>query len=186
MITAVSEELEDYQRRFQSIITACANKYEDDPQKAADTAYKQLIRQDWFEEFRETLVRHSIREHIWDVRHRNTLALKNRAGAFGGPAKVGTGTGAANAVAAMSFLDRYAIDGRSLGSVLGAELPLIRDKCLARGRGEVTNAAVCSALIQLVPADKTVRDCVSNEKAESIHRTAKCASAHIGICSPKH
>lgn len=171
----------DIPEDFRSIIKAATLEHFEDVSAAVDSAYEQIIEMDDFAEFQEKLVRHSIQEHVYDFRHKTATDLKRRNGDFGGPAKVGTSTGAANRVAAMCFLDSYPIDGRSLGSILGKELPALRDAAIGRGRGAFVDAAVCSALIPLVAEEKEVRQCVSDKKAEAIHGKAKALADNIGL-----
>lgn len=176
----------EFPEDFRSIIKTAAMEHFEDVAAAVDSAYQQIIELEDFAEFQEKLIRHSIQEHVYDFRHQTATDLKRRNGDFGGPAKVGTSTGAANRVAAMCFLDSYPIDGRSLGSILGKELPALRDAAIGRGRGAFVDAAVCSALIPLVKEDKEVRQCVTDKKAEAIHGRARAAAEHIGLEATIH
>lgn len=166
----------DYPETLRSIIKAAAVEHQESIDDAVDSAFKQIEKLDDYSEWIEKMVRQAIREMIHQARHETNTDFRRSNGEFGGPAKVGTATGAANRVAAMCLLDSYAIGGTSLGSILGSELPAIRDSQITKGRGCFFNAALCSALIPLVADDKSVRECVTEKKARQIFKAAQSKS----------
>lgn len=164
------------------IAATSAAKYPDSIDSAAEQAERAIRKLPEFAETVDKMVTQTIRSLIHEARHKSNIAL--RAGEFGGPAKVGLSTGAANRVI-VGLLDSYVIAGRCLGSLVGSELLGLRDAESERATGLLFNAAICEALAPLVPADKTVRECVSEAKVKAIFKTIQAGGTAAVLQKPK-
>lgn len=174
----------DLPEDFHAIVRAAALKHKDDTQDATRQVFDEIKQRDDYEELAEELVFRAVASIVSDFRHALTTANKRAAGLYGGPAKVGNATGIANMVAGLCILDRHFIGTKSLGSLTGAELPLVRDNELRKADGHKLNAAICEAFMPYVAAEKTIRQCVTAKKAEAIFNSVKIPSPAISLLAP--
>lgn len=162
----------DYPDSLLSIIANAAEQHREDIDQAVECAEKAWLADESAPEFAAQLVRQALRELIHGYRHRMNVSLRKAAGEFGGPAKVVPGE-VTSAIAERALLDSYTIAGRTLGSILGKELPSLQKTEQEKSDGAAFNARLCERLAAIVPEDKTVREVVTERQAWKLLRELK-------------
>jgi len=112
-----------------------------------------------------------LRDLVHDARHQSNRQLKRDTGFYGQPAKVVESDSLNIRTASEAIYDLY-IAGRTLGTLLGKELPGVALMERETGNGHLANAALCERLAKIVPQEKTVREAVSSKRCMAIWR--KC------------
>lgn len=158
----------DYPDSLKEIVKECAAANPSDIGKAVDSAFNRWRKCDEYEEWTESMIRGQLRNMIHGSRHTTNVQILRDLNSYGGPAKVGLGSGLVNRVAAMSVLDSYCIGGRSLGDIMGGELKAIASDQQEKAAGYSRNARLCLMLATLVPDDKRVRDAVTEAKVRKL------------------
>lgn len=155
---------------FLAVAREAVAKHPDSIEAAATLATKNIRKLPEFSQFIDQLVNDQIRSMIWMVRGMNNNAVRREAGEFGGPPKVGLGTGIAEKAAASAKLVylNYAIDGRSLKNILGSELSEIADREESVANGHLFNVRLCRKLAKAVPSDKAVGQVISESALKRI------------------
>jgi len=100
---------------------------------------------------------------VHDARHQSNRQLKRDTGFYGQPAKVVESDSLNIRATSEAIYDLY-IAGRTLGTLLGKELPGVALLERETGNGHLANAALCERLAKIVPQEKTVREAVSSKK----------------------
>ena len=144
-----------------------ANRHPDSIEDAVGSAVNRLHRLKGFDAMVGGLVNSAVRSIICDVRHAANVVMRQASGGYTNPAKVRAGE-AVNRVAADYFT--YFINGRTLGSITGEELPDIGASESQRASGHEFNARLCAELGPLVTKTKTVRECVKPAKLDRIFK----------------
>ena len=152
-----------------AIVAEATASHLDDISAAVDAALAECRRTSWFKDLTDELVREAILHQVHDCRHHLATTARRNAGVYGCTAKVHAG----RAETIVADLFDYPINGRTLGSILGSELPEIAAGESERAKGHLFNARICGQLAALVPADKAVRECVSAKKLKAIFQSAE-------------
>lgn len=142
-----------------------AAKHDTDIEAAVDATLARASKTKWFAALAKDLIRRAVREFVHDQRHLVNIALRKEHGHYGGPAKVVPGEAVANVCRS---LYSYMIAGRTLGVIRGEELGAIADTEAATAEGHMFNAKLARALMPLVSAEKTVRQCVAEKKLRKL------------------
>ena len=158
----------EYPEVLTEIIKECAAANPSDIDKAVDTAFTRWRKCDEYAEWTESMIRGQLRNMIHDSRHASNVQILRDLKGYGGPSKVGLGSGIVNRVAAMSVLDSYCINGMALGDIMGSELKAIASDQQEKANGYSRNARLCLMLAPLVPEDKRVRDAVTETKVRKL------------------
>lgn len=158
----------EYPPSLRDIVSQAASQHRDDIDKAVDCAYAKWLDDPEREDFVESLERQAIREHIHFWRHRENVEMRREAGMYGGPAKVGLSTGAANRIAEQCWLETYVIGGRIVGGITGKELPAMAKSEREKADGADFNARLCMKLASMVPEEKAVRDVLTDAKFRKV------------------
>lgn len=150
-------------------VKASYRKYPDDIPASVREAETRIRRLPEYSELVAMLVTSSVQQLIYDARHQSNGVLRRAAGVYGGPAKVtDSGSNAVQRVYASYY--SYCIDGRTLGMIKGAELADIADNEESTANGHHFNARLCRRLAAMVPADKLVKDVVTERKLKGLFR----------------
>jgi hypothetical protein len=157
----------DYPASLSTVISKAAAQHPQDIDKAVTCAAKAARKLPDFSEWVDQLVNSQLRNMIHDARHSHNTRLRREAGDFGGPAKVGLSTGAANEVAKSVYMS-YAIGGTVLGAVLGSELKAIAASEHEKAQGHAFNVRLCSRLAAMVPDDKRVSEALTEGKLKRL------------------
>lgn len=163
----------EYPESVLRIAKAAVLKYKEDVQEAVKEANKNVRRLKNFDELVDLLVSKAMQDLVYDVRHTTNVQTRRDEGKYGPGAKVGVGSSEAVQRASQSVLDSYFIGATVLGSLLGKQLQEIEDSERMIANGHNFNAELCSRLKPLVPANKTVRECVSKRKIRTIWAASK-------------
>lgn len=109
------------------------------------------------------LLARAYRDLIHEARHHSNEARRKVHGGYGQPPKATPGAAVA-AIAAESLLHTYYINGQTLGSITGEEIPYLIDIEQAKADGAQFNANLLTRLRRHVKGEKTVCDCVDNKQ----------------------
>jgi hypothetical protein len=143
-----------------------AKKFPSNIEGAVDLAEKQIRKLPDFEEMVDQLVRNTIQDLIYDLRHRSNTKTKNDAGYYTAEQKVSKTSEITDTI--YNSVYSYCIGGTVLGEILGADLPTIADNERQIAAGHDFNASLCSKLSTLVPEDKKVREALPEQKLKKI------------------
>jgi len=154
-----------------AVISKVVAKHPDDIDKTVN-AVERWAEKSWpeFNKWKAELIRSQFRNMIHDARHGINVQMRRDAGVYGGPAKVKPGE-SVQAVNRSLYL--YLIDGRTLGSLQGSELPDIAAGERERAEGHTFNARLLNELRPLVGAEKTVADAVSERRLRKAFKDAE-------------
>lgn len=147
------------------VVAAAVGKYPDSVDASVDWAVAKITKLPEYETFIGGLVRTAIRGIIGDYRHTNNNALRNERGDFDTKSKITVGE---TVDAIVRSVYDYFIAGRTLGSLLGKELPEIAANEAAKAEGHMFNSRLCTELKKLVPDDKLVRNAVKESKLRKL------------------
>ncbi len=149
------------------IVTKAARQHTD-PAKALDCAEKSARKHSDFASWQAGLIRGALLEMIYDVRHRQNVAVRRSGGEFGTPAKVDLSSGAvANALNRSPYLN-YFISGRCLGDIAGEDLSVLADREREAADTASFHVKLLLRLSATVPQGKSVRDCYSEAKLKRL------------------
>jgi len=154
----------------EDIVAACkdaANAHPNDIETAVQKAFEKIRRAKNYAEFVDQLAFEAVRNCVYDCRHTANVQMRRQNGNYGGPAKVESSKSESVRQVSLS-LYAYFIAGRTLGTILGEELPAIADSEDKRAEGHRFNANLCRALAPLVSEGKTVQQCVKQRKLKQI------------------
>ena len=154
----------------EDIVAACkdaANANPNDIDTAVKQAFDKIRRARNYAEFVDQLAYEAVRNCVYDCRHTANVQMRRQNGNYGGPAKVESSK-SQSVQSVSASLYAYFIAGRTLGTILGEELPAIADSEDKRAEGHRFNANLCRALAPLVSDGKTVQQCVKQRKLKQI------------------
>lgn len=137
-----------------------------DIEKAIDWAVGAVKKAEDWPPTEQLLVRSFIQAKIEDSRHHVNVAHRRAAGVYGGPAKVVPGAEVASVM--RGLLDTYFLAGRCLGDIRGEDLGGLADSCSELAAGHQFNAELCRRLAERVPANKAVRQVLTNRQVKAI------------------
>lgn len=163
---------------IENLVAYCARRYKDDIDKAVDALEAKVRALPNFEDLQRALVRQSLRSQIHEYRHTSNTRQKReelREKALSPQrqaAKVVIGRSKAVVAAAEGWLDYY-IGSKTLGSLLGKELPTLAAQENELVKGHSFNYRLLKELSKIVPDEKTVRSVVSEKKLKSLVRLAR-------------
>lgn len=152
------------------IVKEAATGHPGDPEGATEWAWKQWRKDGAFQEWLEFLAKSAIRSKINDATHSTLSAMRKAAGVYGGRAKVSIASEAVNRVESMLYLDFYQINNNVLGDIHGKALTGLAKTEQAKADGSAFNARLCTRLADIVPADKKVRECVSEARVRKLFK----------------
>lgn len=153
-----------------NIIDEMAAKYDDDINKAVKYAEKKIRNLDTFEEDQRSLVTSGIRDLVHDARHKYNRIVKTETRQNkpkGRPNQVNV-LGSKDVIDIGNKWMRYCVGRRTLGDLLGKELPALANSERELSNGHQFNANLLETLIPLVKDDKKVSECITPKKLESI------------------
>lgn len=151
------------------IAEEAAAKYQDDIDRAAEKAEKDIRSLPDFDGLVEMLLSYAVRNLVHEARHKSNTQIRRITGRYGGPAKVVVGRSASVARACESYYS-YCVAGKALGSLLGADLEAAAQAENAIAEGHLFRVRLCRRLREMVPDEKRVRDVVSEKKLRAIFR----------------
>ncbi len=142
---------------------AAAQNNTQDIQAAVDEAVASVRELPDYDDLVADLVRNCLQELVYDARHKTNVQIKRESGYYGQAGKPRQ-TGAVEE--AYQSVYEYRISGTLLGELRGEDLlPLVASET-AIGNGHLFNASLLAWLARdvKVPADKRVRQCVTEKK----------------------
>ena len=152
-----------------AIVSAAVERHHNDIPAAVNESEKRIRKLADFPELVDGLVRSAIQDAVYERRHTVNVANKRQAGQYGQPGKVKTGTSQSLGAVKRSVYQYY-IAGRTLGTILGGELRDIAANEDATAAGYTFRAQLCRRLADIVPAEKTVREAVTEKKLRTLFR----------------
>lgn len=157
----------DYPSSLLGIVRNAATKHKDDIDEAVACAERAWNDDPERAEWIDQMVRGELRSLIHSFRHQSNVEIRKAAGVYGQPAKVTLETGAVARVASNVLLE-YTICGVVLGRITGKQLKVFAKTEQEKADGSAFNARLCNRLIEIVPEEKTVAECVTAKKAKSL------------------
>lgn len=158
----------DYPEEVLEAVRRAVANHPDDAQAAVDCADRDIRGLSCFEDLVSGMVRDAVQGLVYGERHQVNVRLRAAAGAYGGAAKVHGASAAVNRACESYYA--YSVAGRALGELTGADLPEAAAAEQARAEGHAFNARLCSELARLVPADRRVRDALTEKKLAALFR----------------
>lgn len=163
-----------YPSEFLALATEAAERFRNSPESAAEWLEAEILkteRQDLLESCRPIILRVAMLQAIYDCRSASNKRI------FSAPSPpvadvVPVGRGAAADVATDSYLNMN-VCGRRLGDLLGNDLDDMAARLTAVGQGWMMRGKLLRAIRKLVPDDKRVEDCISNEKIGELDEQIK-------------
>lgn len=122
--------------------------------------YKQLV---------EGLLRRGVRDQVYEIRHQDNRRLKNELGVYATQKVSKVAAYSASVAAAHRSVFDHCIDGRTLGSLYGRDIPELINSISRRMRGEQFNVNILLWLKNKVPQDKTVREAVDEDRLAKVY-----------------
>jgi hypothetical protein len=162
--------MQKYPDSLLAIAKEAATIHGQDRDKATDWAWRQWTKQRDYADFTEALAKRAVRELIADSVHETNEEIRRDAGVYGQKAKVSAASAEVNRIETVLYLDSYSIGTRILGDIEGKELPSLANSEQAKADGSAFNARLCLRLAEIVPAEKHVRDCVSEGRLRKLFR----------------
>ena len=160
--------MNEFPKSVTNAVAKSADKYGDDIEKAVGEAEKRVRKLKAFSEFEGQLVRHALRELIYDARHQKNGQIKEASRNTTGPSKVVSGSSPAVTQAYREAYYDYCIAGMTLGKLQGEMLADIAESEQNIATGHLFNVRLCERLVKIVPEGKTVEQCVSEKKLKVI------------------
>lgn len=136
--------------------------HKDDPGLAIKESLRLLRERPDHHELVELLVNTAVSHLVYKVRHQNNKVIKKELGLYGGPAKVNVMASKGVAVACRSTFD-YMIGGKTLGALLGEEIPGLLEQQRRVQQGYQLNIKLLEMLQRVVPAGMTVRQALGTK-----------------------
>lgn len=160
----------DFSEEVLDIVRHSVAKYPNDVAKATDYAEERIRKLATFQSLVNSMITTSVQTLVYRARQTSNLALRRSAGGVGSTPKFNAAESKSFAEVEASYFNYY-IGGRTLGSVLGSELPDIISEEDAQVEAHSANAEICRALAKLVPPDKTVQQTLTDAKLKKIFET---------------
>jgi hypothetical protein len=157
------------------IVARATRENGDDIPSAVDAAEAGVRRHPEFPDVVDTLVRDAIQGAVYAARGLSNRELKSET-CYGGPAKVRVGDSESIGRVYQSVFDYY-IGSRTLGDLLGSELEDVEVNETEKAAGHMFNARLAAELRKVVPADKRVREAVSQKKLEKLFKSLRGRAA---------
>jgi hypothetical protein len=142
------------------------------PEDAQQAAEQKIRRLPHFRDLLQELVKTAVLDLVHRERGSVNRALRNQAGEYGRPAKVVVGASEAVSRAYQSYYN-YFVGGSMLGMIKGEQLLELAGQERALAAGHVFNARLLEELNRLVPADREVRQAVSERKLKGLFERLK-------------
>jgi hypothetical protein len=159
----------DFAESLAQIVADASGKHINDIDAAVDECERRVKRLADYADFINELVRQALRQQIYDSRHRSNTEQRRAAGVYGGAAKVmAAASEIVQSVASEKSLYDYFVAGATLGTLTGQQLRETAESEAAKAEGHKFNADLCSALAAIVPAEKTVKECVKESRLRTI------------------
>ena len=158
------------------IVRKEAEAHPDDINAALQSAERRIRKLSEFEDLVNQLVSSAIRHLIHDAREAENRKQRRAAG---GPPIVNVGNcDDVLAVCEQKAWMDYFIAGRTLGSITGEELPGIAESERQKASGHSWNAALCKDIAKRVPAERQVREVLTEKQlANAVERISKKLAA---------
>ena len=158
-----------YPKSVVKIIVRCRNKYGTDIDQGVRKAVAAIKALPEFDELADQFLTTAVRKLLDDSRHQANEERRRNEGAYDIAAKVIPGTSkiVGDTLRASSLYSHY-IGSTMLGHVYGRDLKGIASSESARASGHEFNATLCLKLSRIVPANKQVRQAVSEKKLRAL------------------
>lgn len=150
-------------KELQTLIRKAADTYES-IDEAVEHVFDLWSQSPDYSEWAEFLIRLSIKTKIHHARHHQNRRITRhhmKAPVIQNQRLLET-TGVLNEVS-LDILATYSISGRRLGSIFGKELKALAQQEHDMAIGCEFRSELCMALAKVVPANKTVRECVDSD-----------------------
>jgi hypothetical protein len=160
--------MSDYPKEFLELAREAAERFANSPESAAGWLEQQLAteeRRPLLDACRPLLMRSGFLHAIYDSRSSSNHAIMAPAmrEALRGPVS----RGAAADTVTENYLSRT-VGGRRLGDLYGRDLEAAADREHSIGQGHLWLSRLVRAIRPLVPDDKQVSECVSNEEIHDL------------------
>lgn len=153
----------DFSSEVYDIIAEAFQQHPNDINACADAAEQAIRAMEGFEDMVALHISRSVKHLVYDYRGRINMNLRRQTGEYGQPAKVDPASPAVRQVYAESWY-LYCIGRKTLGELLGSELPDVVTGERTKAEGHLFNVALLEYLAQRVPDDKRVRDVFSERQ----------------------
>ena len=160
-----------FPRSFLQAAEAASQKHPEDVAEAARVALEAIRGLPEFGDCVDLLVEEAVTLMVYNARQYKNKRIKTAAGHYAkkGVRKVSTAESEALAQAYDEVFE-YCIGGRTLGSILGKEIPDLEKTQRLEAGGYLYNADLLLTLRPLVPPNKTVKQAVPRERMKRIFR----------------
>lgn len=122
----------------------------------------------------DMLERDHVRRLIHESRHQRNRGIRNAAGLYGQPGKVGGTSDASNRAIASAFsynvMECYRVGGRVLGDLTHDDLQEWKKESELRAVTETFHVKLASRLLDIVPKGKTVRQALKTKLVDSLFK----------------
>jgi len=167
----------NYPSEFKALATEAKERFPNSPESAAEWLECQMLkpeRKELLDSCRSAILRTAMLQAVYDCR---TASNKQIFAASPTPSTeiVPVSRGAAADVATETYLN-MSVFGRRLGDLLGKDLDDAAVRATATGQGWIMRGRLFRAIRNLVPDDKRVEDCISNEKIGELDDQLKSKS----------
>lgn len=150
------------------IVATCTRNNLGDINTAVDEAVEAIKQLPGYKQLVEDLLRRGVCDLVYEMRHKDNRRLKNALGRY--PSQKDSKIAfSENVAAAHRSVFDHCIDGRTLGSLYGRDIPDLIDTIGKRIRGERFNINILLWLKNKVPMDKTVREAISEERLARVY-----------------
>src|SRR3990172_11545688 len=164
-------------REILEVVQTASAKFPDDIPAAIDYAEKHCRRLPDWADYEAGIITHSIQQLVYADRHRVDVAIRRQAGHYGGPAQVHA-DGESVLEAYRSYYG-YFLQGKTLGTIIGAEFADIADIERGLAAGHEFNAELADVLGEMVPAEKTVREFLPEKKLARVFGQVRRGMQHL-------
>lgn len=174
----------DFPASIRNAVAGACRKHPDDVPAAIDVAEKAIRKLPDFDTFVALMIHHSIQEMVYDDRHRFNGQLHKNAGA---DPKVIVGNSEA-VLGVYGSIYAYHVAGKTLGELLGSELPTVRATEQAIASGHLFNVALLEWVeSQGVGDEQRVKDAIPEKKlAAQFRRLQKKANEETQYAAAGH
>lgn len=157
----------NFPRWVRDCVEAECRKNMEDIDGATNRSLACLRKNPEFDSLIESFIWNSVRDLVHDFRHKNNVEIKRQTGQYNTVPKVQPGKSESVQSAYADVFD-FCIAGKTLGSMTGAELPIVALNERTSSEGHLRNARICEALAPLVAENQTVRESVTAKKLRQI------------------
>lgn len=150
--------MQEPQERLQALVNDAVETNPDSIDDAIDEVLKKAGKVAWFVNLADKLVRQAIRGLIQDRRHLLNVAMRGKAGQYGGKSNIDSGAMERVGKLVHGYMS-YMIAGKTLAKLTGDELLATADSEAEKATGHEFNVLLCRKLAEKVKGDKIVAEC---------------------------